>query len=136
VPAPEPYIVLDKGLPKVKKPQGINKLAKRAIGDLAADKRNKDGEPVDLRDRWNKWDDTVKGPVVEVLGEMPVATLDDVDPAKAEWYANRDADATLRIGPILEQKCHDMGLDEAVAVDHAILPMIDRMQEVGIQLAR
>lgn len=134
-PAPEPYMVLEKGLPKQKKPQGINKLIGRALGDLSADKRDKDGNPVDLRDRWNKWDDTVKGPVVEVLGDMPTATLDDVDPDTAEWYANRDADATLRIGPILEAKCHDMGLDEAVAVDHAILPMIDRMQEVGIQLA-
>lgn len=134
-PTPEPYIVLEKGLPKVKKPQGMNRLIDSALRDLAADKCDKNGDPVDLRKRWHNWDDPVKGPVVEVLGEMPVATLDDVEPEKAEWYANRDADATLRIGPILEQKCKDMGLEEAVAVDHAILPMIDRMQQVGIKLA-
>lgn len=134
-PKPEPYIVLDKGVPKAKKPHGINRLVDSALRDLAADKRDKNGDPVDLRKRWHNWDDTIKGPVVEVLGPMPSATLDDVDPDRAEWYANRDADATLRIGPILEQKCLDMGLQEIVAIDHGILPMVDRMQEIGIQLA-
>lgn len=134
-PAPEPYMVLEKGLPKIKKPHGVGRLVKRALDDLAADKRDKDGNPIDLRDRWGNWDDEVKAPVIEVLGDMPVATLDDVDPEKAEWYANRDADATRRVGPILEQKIKDMGLEESVAVDHAIIPMVDRMQEVGIKLA-
>lgn len=132
---PEPYMMLEKGVPKMKRPHNISKLANRAISDLAADKRDKDGNPVDLRKRWHDWDDIVKVPVIDTLGDMPVATLDDVDPARAERYASRDADITLRIGPILEQKIIDMGLEEAVRVDHDLIPMIDRMQEVGIQLA-
>jgi uracil-DNA glycosylase family 4 len=134
-PDPQPYIVLEKGLPRMKRPHNVKKLALRAIADLAADKRNKDGEPVDLRKRWGDWDDEVKGPVVEVLGDMPVATLDDVDAGVAERYSCRDADLTLRLGPILEQKVRDMGLEETVQIDHDILPMVDRMQTVGIKLA-
>lgn len=134
-PAPEPYVVLDKGVPKMKKPQGINRLIDRAIADLAADKRDKQGNPVDLRKRWHSWDDTVKACVIEQMGDMPEATLDDVDPEVAQRYACRDADITLRIAPILEQRVKGMGLTEAVRVDHAVIPMIDRMQQVGIQLA-
>lgn len=134
-PAPMPYMVMDKGVPKVKKPQGINRLIDRAINDLAADKRDKDGEPVDLRKRWVNWDDAVKQPVIEALGDMPVATLDDVDEEVAERYAMRDADITLRIAPALEQKVRDMGLEEAVALDHSVIPMVDRMQQSGIALA-
>lgn len=134
-PTPPPYLVMEKGVYREKKPWNISKYAKRALSDLESGKVDKDGNPPDLRERWHKWDETVKGPVVEVLGDMPEATLDDVDPAVAERYACRDADATLRIAPILEQKVRDMGLEEAVRVDHAVLPMIDRMQEVGIKLA-
>jgi uracil-DNA glycosylase family 4 len=134
-PDPEPYIVLEKGLPKTKKPQNVGKRVMRALNDLAGDKRNKDGEPVNLRKRWQGWDDEIKAPVIEVLGDMPVGTLDDVDPDKAMRYACRDADITLRLAPVLMQKIKDMELVEAVAVDHAIIPMIDRMQEVGVKLA-
>src|SRR5208337_1131712 len=88
-----------------------------------------------LRKRWGDWDDEMRWPVIEVLGEMPVATLDDVDPTVAETYACRDADATLRIAPILEDKIRAMGLEEAVALDHSILPIVDKMQETGIMLA-
>jgi len=133
--APEPYMVTEKGLPKIKKPQGVNRLVDRALGDLAADKRDKDGNPVDLRKRWHSWDDTVKAAVVAELGEMPVATLDDVEPERAMRYACRDADVTLRIAPVLEQRIRDMELTEAVALDHSIIPMVDRMQQVGIKLA-
>jgi uracil-DNA glycosylase family 4 len=134
-PAPDPGIVLDKGLPKVYKPQSINKLIDRALVDLAADKRDKEGNPVNLRDRWKKWGEDVKVPIIAALGDMPVATLEDVDPVRAQHYGIRDADATLRIAPVLEKKCQDMGLTESLRVDHAILPMIERMQEIGIRVA-
>lgn len=134
-PVPEPYLVLDKGVPKMKKPQSVNRLVDRALADLAADKRNKDGEPVDLRDRWHKWDEAVKAPVIEQMGDMPIATLEDVKPEVAHRYACRDADVTLRIAPVLEQRIRDMELTEAVKVDHDIIPMVDRMQQVGIKLA-
>lgn len=134
-PAPEPEIVLEKGIPKVYRPQPAHKLASRAVNDLAADKRDKDGNPVDLRSRWGDWGENVKSPVVEVLGEMPVASLEDVDPAKAQQYGIRDADATLRVAPVLEAKCREMGLEGSLRVDHDILPMLERMQTVGIRIA-
>ena len=134
-PDPEPYTVLENGVYRTKKFLNVSKYATRAIKDLESGKLDKNGDPPDLRKRWNSWDEAVREPVIEVLGDMPEATLDDVDPETAKWYACRDADATLRIAPLLEQKISDMGLQEAVRVDHAVIPIVDRMQEVGIKLA-
>ena len=62
----------------------------------------------------------------------PPATLDDVDPAVALQYSARDADATLRVYFALEAKIRAAGLENVLAADLAVLPMIDRMQHVGL----
>jgi DNA polymerase-1 len=74
----------------------------------------------------------LREPVEEALGPMPEATLDDVPMQRAVWYATRDADATIRIAPILESMIAAEGLAEVSEIDHAIIPMIDRMQYIGM----
>lgn len=63
---------------------------------------------------------------------MPVATLDDVPLADAVEYACRDADATLRIFPILQARLREMHLEEVYAMDAAVVPMVERMCAVGM----
>ena len=68
-----------------------------------------------------------------VSAPFPEATLDDIEPEAAITYAARDADATLRIYPVLQQQIEALGLTDVAEVDCAIVPMIDRMQQVGIK---
>lgn len=134
---PDPDMVIETkgGKAKARKPQNVGRRIRNILKDVDAGKLDKEGNPTDPRARWRKVEHVLREQVESVWGEMPTATLDDVDPEKAIRYANRDADATLRIGPILEARIREMKLERAVEVDHGILPMIDRMQEVGIGLA-
>lgn len=78
-----------------------------------------------------RWQDSVAGKELT----LPPVTLDDVEqesPGKVIHYACRDADATLRIAPILEAKIDAMGLRDALNADLGAVPMIARMQEVGL----
>lgn len=129
-PKAEPYVVIEAGQAKIKKPQGINQRVRRILNDCG-----RLGEKVDPRKRWDTVADYVKSPVVEELGEMPEATLDDVPRDKANKYACRDSDATIRIAPGLEREINEMGLDRVSEIDHGIMPMVDRMQTVGWKLA-
>lgn len=87
----------------------------------------------DIHARWEK---IVKdGPGAEasaLFGEIPEPTLDDVDPQVAINYAARDADATLRVYPHLKSQIDSMGLDRALALDQAIVPMVASMQRNGM----
>lgn len=134
-PKAEPYTLIQGGVAKVKKPNSINQRVARILGDVRSGKVGKDDTPTDPRARWNKIDEYLRLPVVEKLGEMPEATLDDVPYQVAMEYACRDSDATLRIAPILKAKIDEMGLAGVSDIDHSIIPMIDRMQQVGIKLS-
>ncbi len=59
-------------------------------------------------------------------------TLDEIDPAVAIDYSARDPDGTLRVYHALRPQIAAMGLDDVYAVDLSIIPMIDRMQTVGL----
>ena len=130
-----PYVAVEGGKARIKKPNSINQRVSRILHDVDVDKRGKKGDPVDPRKRWYNIEDDIKAEVVAELGEMPEATLDDIPRDKAERYACRDADATRRIAPVLEAKINEMGLALSSEIDHAVLPTFDRMQYVGIQLA-
>lgn len=65
---------------------------------------------------------------------MPVATLDDIPLEKAVNYACRDADATLRIYPVLCDAIHAMALEEVYQLDLSVIPMVARMQRVGMRI--
>lgn len=65
-------------------------------------------------------------------GDPPEATLDEVPLQVAVNYAGRDADLTLRVKRSLWPQIQNMGLESAYEADIAVLPMVDRMQAVGI----
>lgn len=83
------------------KPKSITQRMQSILADVEKDKRNKDDEPVDIIERWKKVPKTMKAEVVQVLGCMPTATLDDLPLNRAVYYAGQDADATRRLYPIL-----------------------------------
>lgn len=64
--------------------------------------------------------------------DPPEPTLDDVPLADAVHYAGRDPDATLRVFRALQPQIEALGLTDVYDVDRAIIPMIDRMQTVGL----
>lgn len=66
-------------------------------------------------------------------GAMWPATLDHVDPDKAISYAGRDADGTVRLEPRLVERLHAHGLWRVYCADLGTVPLIDRMQQVGIR---
>lgn len=112
--------------------QSLTKRAARLVKDIEA------GKDIDLRDRWKKIseDEGVPGLVqcVEELGPMPEASLDDVPLPRAITYAARDADATLRLYPTMRARCEEMDLSLVEAIDLGAIPMIERMQRVGIKI--
>jgi uracil-DNA glycosylase len=89
-------------------------LVKRLIGDLekdfaggyAADK------PLKPWDRVDKWQDTVRD-VIQVFGEgdIPRPSIVHVDRDSAVQYACRDADAALRLLPVLRSKAREVRKD-------------------------
>lgn len=128
-----PYVIVEGGKARVKTPHSINRRIRSILNDY--DKRQGTEDEVDPRKRWEGVDDYVKQEVVDTMGPMPEATLDDVDPAVAKVYACRDSDATFRVAPILERKIDQMGLRDVANIDHRIIPMVARMQEVGAPIA-
>lgn len=137
-PKAEPQIIHERGGDRVYKPKSVNSRIKKILDDWTKWQCGDREEEVDLRKRWHdvvSKSPEVAAPVIAALGDMPDATLDDVPYERAQRYAIRDADATLRMAPILEQRIKDMGLEEIAAIDHAILPMLDAMQQNGIRLA-
>jgi DNA polymerase I-like protein with 3'-5' exonuclease and polymerase domains len=134
-PSPDPELISNGNGVRVKKPQGIGKLVARIIADVESGKTLKDESLVDPRDRWGKLSDAAKAPVIAAIGDMPVPTLDDIPLDRAVRYSSQDADAQFRITQPLIEKVKAMNLEEACRIDHGIVPMIDRMAAVGIQLA-
>lgn len=126
---------IDLGMqPIIKKPWPLNKRIARILSDSAKDDPET-GKVTNLRKRWhNIVEDNpqVQDKVESGIGPMPVATLDDVDYDRAIRYAGRDSDATLRIHPTLQHKIDDLGLGRVLGIDLAIVPMIERMQYVGM----
>lgn len=113
---------------KVKKPQQIDFRVRQAMKAYRSGKIT----AAHLRKRWDSTDDLIVDLVEEVIGEMREASLDDVPLERAAVYAMRDADATRRIYPILKERHWAMGLTRIGKIDHDIIPMVDKMQEVGM----
>ncbi len=94
-------------------------------------------EPSTLRKRWA--DCRAREIIVDEEQVLPYyegdpleATLDEVPAEVAVNYAGRDADGTRRVKRSLRPQITAMGLDEAYRADIAVLPMVDRMQAVGL----
>lgn len=96
-------------------------------------------KPGQLATRWGN--STARETLVDELGFLPPfengpeePTLDAIPIATAVKYAARDADATIRIYPRLSQQIDAFGLRDVYDVDMAIMPMIARMQHVGLKV--
>jgi DNA polymerase I-like protein with 3'-5' exonuclease and polymerase domains len=126
---PKPDMVLEwkDGEPKAKQPQNITKKVKRLFSDI---EKGKDVDP------WKRWQDWQKKgdveAVEEVLGPLSDADLSEIPLQEAVRYSARDADATLRIYPILWEKVVDMGLSDTFWRDMRALPMVVDMMQNGM----
>lgn len=82
------------------------------------------------------WDDQVIDRHVDATpkyGAMWHATLNHVDGATAIQYAGRDSDGTCRLAPQLEERVRANALWDTYQADLGTVPLIDRMQHVGIR---
>ena len=82
------------------------------------------------------WNDQVIDRQVEahtLHGDMPEASLSDVEPETAIRYAGRDPDATLRLAHVLRPRVKDMKLESVYNLDLSTYPILDRMMQVGLQ---
>lgn len=132
----EPYTILERNKAtgqleeRTKKPQQIDQRINRALKEMREGKIT----AAQLRKRWDDTDELIVYAVEEVIGEMREANLDDVPLERAVYYAARDADATIRVFPFLRERHSAMGLHRVGGIDHDIIPMVDRMQAIGIQV--
>lgn len=91
----------------------------------------------DLRKRWDKIvEDGIGAPAVAELGPMPDADLWDVSDEAAIPYSAADADATMRVYPILDAAIEELGLRRALDIDLAVVPIIAEMQQNGMLVDR
>lgn len=65
-------------------------------------------------------------------GEIPEASLDDVDYKVAKTYACRDADGTERLRPHLRQRMDALDLESVYRLELSTYPLIHRMMMVGM----
>lgn len=116
---------------KIKNPQPLSKKVAALLRDI---KKSID-EGSDLPDyvkRWKDWGHETDQ-VVEVLGPFPIADLSHVNRTKAVWYSGRDADATVRLFPVLKKLAIAAGIWEAyLDIDAPTIPMIATMVANGM----
>ncbi len=89
--------------------------------------------PKTLREKWADTDNygEVRVAIESKLGPAPRPGLDDM-PKEFLHYACRDADATVRVAKPLHRQVQTDGLERVVAVDLGPVPLLDRMQQVGM----
>ena len=134
VPDPEPQVVWEKGEPRIKQPQGLQRKIKRVLTDYRAGRLE---SGTDLRRRWLAFGpEEGRSEVEEVLGPMPRASLSDVPDEESLWYACRDADATMRVYSVLWGRIKEEGLQWVLERDVGMAPLVDEMMENGFRINR
>lgn len=93
----------------------------------------KEGEDVaPLRTRWKtSRAREILQDELEIIGDAPEPTLDDIPLNVAIRYAGRDADGTYRICDPLKQQIRAMGLWPSYMADLEAVPMLNAMQMGG-----
>lgn len=119
-PDPEPVMEWAKGEPKVRQPQNIKSKVERIL---------RAGE--DFADKWKAVKEG-KEIVEAVLGPLQAGELCDIPEEKAVLYSARDADATLRIYPILWERIESLKLEDTFWRDMRAVPMVVDMMANGI----
>lgn len=93
------------------------------------------GKNPDIRKRWSQVRLDLPEQTAGLLadaGPCQEATLDDVPLSRAIDYAACDADATLRLNGELDKRLRIFKLAGCYEMDRSILPMVNRMQQVGM----
>ncbi len=104
-------------------PQGLKALARRRAGMAMRDYDEVVGH----------WIDKGKKKIKRVWS-IAGRTLRDVDHEELVRYAGRDPDATLRVHAALAPRIDALGLRPLFDMELGIIPIIDRMQTVGMQV--
>lgn len=68
------------------------------------------------------------------IGRRPGLDLKLVPNHLAIPYAGKDSAVTLALEPILRKRIEDEGLSAVSEIDHAVLPMIEEMQNTGLHM--
>jgi len=126
-PDPEPVLEWRKGEPHVRQPQNITRKVSRLLTQIA------EGQDVDPWSRWRKMDGTEQ--VVDLLGPLREADLSDIPRAEAIHYSARDADATIRLYPLLMGRIKSMGLEDTFRRDMRAVPMVVDMMANGMPVS-
>lgn len=139
-PKPEREVVVENdGTWRLYTPQSVQMRARGILRDLAAGKRDKDGNPVDVLARWEKIDRKLRREAERELGRLPEASFDtawEVDPERVLFYGARDADATLRLDLALEPVLEELDLSLLYAQGMEVLPVFESMQRTGMVASR
>lgn len=113
-------------------PKSVSSRIDSILKDLAADKRDKDGNPVDLEKRWEDIYPHVREEVELELGEFPHATLDDLPVQSAVDYAGKDAIYTRLAYPPMLAELVALGLATRVTTDMRTLKIFEKNQRRGM----
>jgi DNA polymerase-1 len=105
--------------------QGLKELARLHCG-MEMD------EYVQLVGHWVEKGKRKKKQVWSIEGR----SLDDIDPMIALRYAARDADATRRTYFALKPRIEELGLATLLDIEMGVVPILDRMQTVGMLVDR
>ena len=127
-PDPPPFYKWTKDSQKLTKPWNIRRTVEGILRDYGA-------KGVDPVARWRRVDEWKGRKMVEEeLGPMPYGRLGDIDREKAIRYSARDADATMRVYRVLEPRIRKEGLEGVLALDVAILPILNDMMTTGMKV--
>lgn len=124
------------GTQRLYTPQPLRKRVEAILTDFYEDKRDKEGNPLDLEKRWQAVNADLRRRTEEEIGPLPVATLDDIPLEQAIYYAGRDPDATIRVYYMLRPQIEAMGLSSRLQLDLDIIPIFEEMQSSGIPASR
>ena len=127
-PDPPLTVVTTKGVSKPKQPQNINRKVKGIFRDL--DKNTSTNPSI----RWSKIPQEERTPIENKLGPMLPGYLSDIPLQDAIFYSARDADATIRLYPILLTKIMDLGLFPTLMRDMGAMLMVTDMMEAGFPI--
>lgn len=130
----------DTGVWKMSKGWSVGRYLLNLRRDMEAGKYEiedeETGELRSVRQRITNWPDDVIEIVASEIGYLPEPTLDDIDADDATYYSARDADATIRVYPILSQQVDQLELRAAYELDLSVIPVAAEMQKNGMYVDR
>lgn len=123
-PEPEPVLEWKKGEPCVRQPQNIMQKINRILKAV----EEKEADPSAA------WKAVKEGKEVveELLGPLEEGELCDIRREDAIFYSARDADATIRVYPLLASRIKSLGLDGTLQRDMKAMPMVVDMMANGM----